>query len=88
MTHESCFSNRVQRDGTMGGGTFYAGYLPAAAEVKKMRPLAPHLGQQRQPSATGVYLVLELLDALRGPVWDAMDGAAPPPLRITPGSRF
>ena len=37
---------------------------------------------------SGVYLVLELLDALRELVWDTMDGETPPPLRITPGSRF
>ena len=55
----------------------------------EVRPHAPTGSATPAVSdGTGVYLVLELLDALREPVWDTMDGAAPPPLRITPGSRF
>ena len=56
---------------------------------REMRPHAPTGSATPAVSdGMGVYLVLELPDALREPVWDTMDGAAPPPLRITPGSRF
>ena len=55
----------------------------------EVRPHAPTGSATPAVSdGSGVYLVLEVPDALREPVWDTMDGATPPPLRITPGSRF